>query len=316
MSLRTLSRSDLAGVEITPAEVISAVEEAYRAHAADPSGNPRKLNITEGPSISYAMLGRTNGVVGFKTSYTNNGTGEKLYYTTLALYDEKTGLPIALMDCGRIGALRTPAVSAILARELARPSATTALVVGTGAQGRAALPFLLTALPQLERILLFGTHPDGVEAVKSELRRHDPDRELDVVDSLDRVGEADVVLAVAGPKTPAQIHAGQIRDGALAVLVGYGLAPDVLWSADRLVATNAEQMALTGQDFAHPDTGLRLPDAELPDVLVGRAQGRTGERQRIFAYNSGMVITDVAVGAILARAAIAQGRGQEVELWA
>ncbi|ERG69145.1 hypothetical protein HMPREF9336_04289 [Segniliparus rugosus ATCC BAA-974] len=29
-----------------------------------------------------------------------------------------------------------------------------------------------------------------------------------------------------------------------------------------------------------------------------------------------MVITDVAVGTILARAAIAQGRGKEVELWA
>ncbi|MGL6234484.1 MAG: ornithine cyclodeaminase family protein [Segniliparus sp.] len=310
-----LSKSDLADVAIAPAEVIAAVEAAYLGHAADPSGNPRKLNITAGPSISYAMLGQTNGFVGFKTSYTNNGTGEKLYYTTLGLYDEESGLPVALMDCGRIGALRTPAASAILARELAPPDTKTVLVVGTGAQGRAALPFLLTTLPQVERIMLFGSHPEGIAAVKGELRQHHPDREIEVLDDLGRACEADVVLAVAGPGTPAQIRAEQIREGALAVLVGYGVAPDVLWSADRLVATSAEQMALTGQDFAHPGTGLRLPDAELPEILAGRAQGRTGSRQRIFAYNSGMVVTDVAVGAILARAAIAQGRGKEVELW-
>jgi ornithine cyclodeaminase/alanine dehydrogenase-like protein (mu-crystallin family) len=315
VGVKALSRSDLADVAITPGEVIAAVEGAYRAHAADPSGNPRKLNITAGPSISYAMLGQTDGFVGFKTSYTHNGTGEKRYYTTLALYDEQTGQPVALMDCGRIGGLRTPAVSALLARELAAPDAKTALVVGTGAQGRAALPFLLTVLPQLERLTLFGAHPEGIEAVKAALRQHDPDRSIDIVRDQEQASEADIVLAVAGPQTTARIQPEHIREGALTILVGYGVEPRVLWSADRLVATNAEQMALTGQDFAHPETGLRRPDAELPDVLTRRAQGRTDPRQRIFAYNSGMVITDVAVGAILARAAIAQGRGKEVELW-
>ena len=111
MSLKALSKSDLADIFISPVDVIAAVERAYRAYAADSAQNPRKLNITAEPSISYSMLGQTEGLVGFKTSYTNNVTGKKIYYTTLTLYDEETGLPIALMDCERIGGLRTPAIS-------------------------------------------------------------------------------------------------------------------------------------------------------------------------------------------------------------
>ncbi|WP_320785192.1 ornithine cyclodeaminase family protein [Streptomyces sp. CRN 30] len=325
-SLRVLATGDLADLDISPADVIDVVEQAYRTLADGRSDNPRKLTVRagDGHSVAYAMLARDGArdVVGVKTSY-KHGLGEdrdrQHYYTTLTLYDDVTGLPVAMMDCGRIGALRTPAASALLARELAAPEARTALVIGTGTQGRLALPFLLTALPRLDRLMLYGTRPDGVRAVREQLRTYFPGRDAEVVEDLTGLdaaaSDADLVVATAGPHTPAAVAADRLRPGALTVLVGHGLAPSTLHRADRVVATSAAQMRVTGTDMADAGGRLRAADAEFPEVLAGRAAGRTGAGQRIFAYNSGLVVTDIALGHRLAQLALAQGLGTRVPLW-
>ncbi len=321
--LRILSTRDLAVLEIGPAEVVEIVEQAYLALAAGTSANPRKLKSTahDGRSISYSMLGRDGArdLVGFKTSYKHGPAGDRdrqSYFTSLQLYDDRTGRPVALLDCGRIGALRTPAVSALLARACAPPGSRTALVVGTGTQGRNALPFLLATMPELERLLVHGSHPAGLEAVAALLAAHHPERTVEVAGDLRAAAaEADVVIAAAGPATAAAIEASWLRRGALCILVGHGLAPSTLGEADRVIATSAAQMAVTGTDMADADGRLRSVDAELPAILAGRACGRRGPAQRIFAYNSGLVVTDIALGHRLAELAERRGVGQVVELW-
>jgi ornithine cyclodeaminase/alanine dehydrogenase-like protein (mu-crystallin family) len=322
-TLRVLSTSDIATVEITPAEVISVVEQAYQALADGRSDNPRKLSVTpdDGHSVAYAMLARDGArdVVAVKTSYKHDPAHDRTtrrYYTSLTLYDDSTGLPIALMDCGRIGALRTPAVSALLARHCAPPGSRTALLIGTGTQGRQALPFLLETLPGLERLLLSGTHPDGIEEVRQNLCRHHPDREVELVTDLaTAAADADVVLATAGAATPVAVTADWLKPGALSILVGHGLAPSTAHRADHIVATSAAQMTLTGTDMADEHGNLPRVHAELPEILAGRAPGRAGDAGRVFAYNSGLVITDIALGHRFAELAINDGLGQEVTLW-
>ncbi|MFH9419207.1 ornithine cyclodeaminase family protein [Streptomyces sp. NPDC017529] len=322
-SLRLLSTSDLAGLRVDLADVVATVEGAYRTLAAGRSDNPRKLTVkpADGHSVAYAMLGRdgSRDVVAVKTSYKHGldeDRGEQHYYTTLTLYDDVTGLPVAMMDCGRIGSLRTPAVSALLARECAPPGARSALVIGTGTQGRLALPFLLTTLPDLDRLMLSGTHPDGIAAVRQELRTHFPDRDVELVTDLRAAaGDADVLVAAAGGHTPAAVEAGWLRPGALSVLVGHGLAPSTLHRADRVVATSAAQMQVTGVDMADEQGRLPGVDAELPAVIAGTATGRGTGQERIFAYNSGLVVTDIALGHRFAQLALGQGRGTRVPLW-
>ncbi|MFD0260987.1 ornithine cyclodeaminase family protein [Kitasatospora indigofera] len=322
-TLRVLSTGDLAGIGITLTDVVDTVEQAYRTLAAGRSDNPRKLTVkpADGHSVSYAMLGRdgVRNVVAVKTSYKHGldrGREEQHYYTTLSIYDDVTGLPVAMMDCGRIGSLRTPAASALLARECAGPDARTALVIGTGTQGRLALPFLLTTLPKLERLLLSGTHPAGIAAVRDQLARHFPGREPELVTDLRRAaGQADVIVATAGAHTPAAVEAGWLKPGSVAVLVGHGLAPSTLHRAGRVIATSEAQMRVTGTDLADPDGRLPAVDAELPAVLAGAATARTAPDQRIFAYNSGLVVTDIALGHRFAQLAAEQGLGTEVALW-
>ncbi|WP_328686937.1 ornithine cyclodeaminase family protein [Streptomyces caniferus] len=322
-TLRVLSTSDLAGIDITLTDVVTTVEGAYRTLAAGQSDNPRKLTVKpgNGHSVSYAMLGRdgSRNVVAIKTSYKHGldkARDEQHYYTALTLYDDVTGLPVAMMDCGRIGSLRTPAVSALLARECARPGARSALVIGTGTQGRLALPFLLTTLPDLDRLMVFGTHSDGIAAVREQVRAHFPDRDVEIVTDLRAAAaESDVLVATAGGHTPAAVEADWLRPGALSILVGHGLAPSTLHRADRVVATSAAQMKVTGTDMADGDGNFPAVDTEFPPVLAGTAPGRRSARERVFAYNSGLVVTDIALGHRFAQLALDQGLGVRVPLW-
>ncbi|MFE7777106.1 ornithine cyclodeaminase family protein [Streptomyces sp. NPDC057445] len=321
--LRILSTTDLAGIEISLADVVATVEGAYRTLHAGRSDNPRKLTVKpqDGHSVAYAMLGRdgSRDVVAIKTSYKHGldkSREEQHYYTSLTVYDDVTGLPLAMMDCSRIGSLRTPAVSALLARECAAPGARSALVIGTGTQGRLALPFLLTTLPDLDRLMLFGTHSEGITAVREQLRSHFPDREVEIVTDLRAAASAaDVVVATAGGHTPAAVEAGWLEPGTLSVLVGHGLAPSTLHEAGRVIATSEAQMHVTGTDMADADGKFPPVHAELPAVIAGVAAGRHSAKERIFAYNSGLVVTDIALGHRFAQLALAQGLGTEVALW-
>ncbi|MEV0319397.1 ornithine cyclodeaminase family protein [Streptomyces sp. NPDC050658] len=322
-TLRVLSTTDLAGIDISLADVVATVEDAYRTLHAGHSDNPRKLTVKprDEHSVAYAMLGRdgSRDVVAIKTSYKHGldkGRDEQHYYTSLTLYDDATGLPVAMMDCSRIGSLRTPAVSALIARECAAPDARSALVIGTGTQGRLALPFLLTTLPGLDRLMLSGTHPEGIAAVRAELNAHFPERELEIVTDLRAAAaDADVIVATAGGHTPAAVEADWLKPGALCVLVGHGLAPSTLHEADRLIATSEAQMNVTGTDMADAKGELPAVDAEFPPVLAGAVAGRRSAEERIFAYNSGLVVTDIALGHRFAQLAVAQGLGSEVPLW-
>ncbi|MEU0664308.1 ornithine cyclodeaminase family protein [Streptomyces lavendulocolor] len=322
-SLSVLSSTDIAGIAITLTDVVDFVAQAYSTLADGQSDSPRKLMVksADGHSVSYSMLGRdgVRNVVAIKTSYKHGlheDRDKQHYYTALTIYDDVTGLPVAMMDCGRIGSLRTPAVSALLARDLAAPGSRNALVIGTGTQGRLALPFLLTTRPGLERLMVFGTHPDGIRAVREHLHAYFPEREVEVADNLRGAAEAaDIVVAAAGPNTPAAVEADWLKPAALSILVGHGIAPSTLHRADRVIATSAAQMKVTGTDMADDAGELPDVDAEFPEVLAGRAAGRTDDRQCIFAYNSGLVVTDIALGHRFAQLALAQGLGTRVPLW-
>lgn len=319
--MHILTRSDLDNLELAPKEAITIVEDGYLAFASGASRNPAKLMVTlptNRDSVTYSMLGYDGSLeqAAFKTSYRQGTASAEKYYTTITLYDDTTGTPFALLDCQRVGATRTPASTALIARTSARPGARSVLMVGTGVQGIRTLPYLLTALPDLENLRLFGTHPDGIRDSITMLADHFPDRTVELVDDVESAArESDIVVAASGRAAHPKIQLGWLPPGGLLISVASkGVQEGTLAEADYTVATSAAQVEVTGQRMAGSDGVYRL-DAELPEILAGRAPGRRNEDDRVFAFSSGMIITDIPVAHALATRAIAAGRGREVALW-
>jgi ornithine cyclodeaminase len=106
-----------------------------------------------------------------------------------------------------------------------------------------------------------------------------------------------------------------MKPGGLMISVSSkGVDSSALREADYAITTSAGQLGVTGSRFATEDGGAAI-DAEFPEVLAGRAPGRLTPTGRVFAFSSGMVITDIPVAHLLATRAIAAGLGQRVRLW-
>ncbi|AHH17939.1 putative ornithine cyclodeaminase [Nocardia nova SH22a] len=320
--MHILTRSDLADLQVSPRDVISAVEDGYLAFAQGESRCPTKLMMPlpdeRRDSVSYSMLGYDANLeqLGFKTSYRQGSRTNEKYYTTISLYDDATGHPFALMDCQRVGASRTPATTALIARSCAAPGARSALMIGTGVQGVNTLPYLLTVLPQLETVRLFGTHPDGIAASKNTLREHFPDRELEMVTDVPAaVAESDIVVVASGRAAHPLVETRWLPPGGLMISVASkGVASGALRDADYTVTTSIGQLGVTGTRLAGTGEQAHI-DAVLPGILAGREPGRRTPEDRVFAFSSGMIITDIPVAHAFATRAIAAGRGRSIDLW-
>ncbi|MDO5030862.1 MAG: ornithine cyclodeaminase [Corynebacterium sp.] len=323
--LRILTRSDMEDINLEPSLVIRAVEDGFLALETGVSECPTKmmidLPVESRDSIAFSMLGfdANRDLVGYKTSYRYGSDNPDKYYTTISLYDDENGMPYVLMDCQKVGASRTPATTALIARECAGPEPRTATVFGTGIQAVNTLPYLLTAVPSLKTLRLHGTHAGGLRKCKEVFHQWFPNREIELVEQDDEsvksaVQDSDITVVSSGRAWHPPIQTEWIPEGGVLISVASkGVADGAVAAADRVVATSAGQFELVGQRLLQ-DKRVSL-DATVPEILTGKAQSRTSENERIFAFSTGMIITDIPIAQELAVRAFAAGRGTEVPLW-
>ncbi len=320
--LLILSQNTLETLDINLQVVLNIVQDAYIG-LRQGSDNPQKTIVqpSDRHSIAYSMVGRDciSNTVGFKVVYEfdpQRNLDNYNFHSFIFLCDDITGKPLAIMDVVKLGPLRTSATSALMAKA-ACPDAKTALIVGTGIQGQMALPMLVTALPQLEKLQIFGHYEAGIQAAQNNLKKYFPDRKIEIVQSLEHAARhADIIIGVAGSSSQQYVHYQWMKKQSIAILVGYGIDADVFQKADCLITTDIEQMKVTCHDLLAEDGVIPSVHAELPDILLGKKTARKTTDDIVFAYNSGMVVTDIALARYLADQAIeAANIGQKVTLW-
>ena len=312
-----LSRADVEATGITMAEIIAALETAFREKGEGHTEMPPKPGIHPGSpdSFIHAMPAyipalQSAGIKWVSGFPENQQKGLPYINGLLILNDPETGLPLAVMDCVWITAMRTGAATALSARYLARPEAKIVGVLGCGVQGRTHVEALNVLFP-LQRVMAFDTDKEGVRTYAEEISQRF-DLEVVPVDSpRDAVSGCDMVVT-AGPilkKPHATIQAGWLDAGAFASLVDFDSYwhPEAMHEAAKFCTDDTPQMLHYRSLGFFQD--IPAVHADLGELVTGQKTGRETDQERTMTANLGLAIDDMAVAPLIYRQARDKGLG-------
>jgi ornithine cyclodeaminase/alanine dehydrogenase-like protein (mu-crystallin family) len=297
----------------TLSESIAVIEGVLREHGDGEVENPPKPGVHPLPdTFIHAMPGylRRKGLAGLKWVggfFDNPERGLPSISGLIVLNSVETGLPLAVMDCSYITAVRTAAVSAVGAKHLARAGAKVLGIVGAGLQGRYNLLTLAEVLPGLETVHVYDSKPAALERYVASMSEHVGASVAPVESAQAAMAEADVVVTATSWLTVHIFDFAWVKPGALVLPVhNQGWNREAPRQADRLVVDDWGQLSTSlGAFYDLPDA----PDAELGEIVTGRKPGRESDDQRILDFNYGMAIHDVAMSSEVLARATAQGVG-------
>jgi len=226
------------------------------------------------------------------------------------LNDPDTGVPLAVMDCTWITAVRTGAATAVAAKYLARPDSASVGILACGVQGRSNLRALACQF-DLERVLAFDVRRAAAEAYADEMGA-ELGLAVDVVDTPRAAVEGLDLVVTSGPilKRPEPvIEAGWLAPGAFASAVDFDsyFQGGALREADRLVTDDVAQLDYYRGIGYFADTPP--VDTELGEIVCGRRAGRERADERTIAMNLGIALDDMATAIRIYERAVQRGLG-------
>jgi ornithine cyclodeaminase/alanine dehydrogenase len=317
-----LSQADVVAAGVTMAEIIAALETAFRAKGEGRTEMPPKPGVHPGggDNFIHAMPAYIQDLksagVKWVSGFPENHRRNLPYITGLLIWnDVETGLPLAVMDCVWITAKRTGAASAVAARRLARPESAVMGMLGCGIQGRSHAEAFKETFP-LRKILAYDRDAAAARRYAEEMSRQLQLEVAPVATPREAVSGCDIVVT-AGPilKVPhATIQAGWLEEGAFASLVDY----DSYWSREALAQAAKFCTDDVPQLKLYQSMGYfqNIPPihADLGELVTGRKKGRTTPAERTMTANLGLAIDDMAVAPLIYRRAQEKGIGTVLPL--
>lgn len=312
-----LSKADVEAIGVTMAEIIESLKVAFRAKGEGRTEMPPKPGIHPGGGDNFihampAYIADLNSAgIKWVAGFPENLQKGVPYITGLLIFnDVETGLPLAVMDCVWITAMRTGAATAVAASYLARPESTVVGMLGCGVQGRSNVEALKELFP-LKTVNAYDVNAETLQKYAADIRA---DLDLEVIPAAtprEAVSGCDIVVT-AGPilRTPhATIKAGWLDEGAFASLVDY----DSYWDSEAM----GEVAKFCTDDIAqlrlHQQMGYfnKIPNiyADLGELASGQKPGRQSAEERTMTANLGLALDDMAVAPLLYQRAVEQGIG-------
>lgn len=333
---------------LTMADCIAALEEGY-AELADGRGVNRTRSDSLAPSTHPEALYGLKSMDGIAPKFGvgavrinsdvitwpkrgNTMRREKVpaapggrYVGLVLLFSTETGEPLAIFPDGVMQRLRVGAANGLGAKYLARQSVPTAALLGSGWQAGAQL-MALSAVRAIARVRCFSPSAENRTRFCAEMAERLGIEITPVGHPEDAVRGADIVLCatnsidnvfferwiepgmhVSSIKRP-EIEVNAIRRADVVAIHTHDATPIHTTTKDLVVPEKAEGK---GWSVANEIDFTRLPT--LPELIVGRAQGRTSDRQvTCFINNLGLGYQFAVAGAVLYRKAKEQGAGHEL----
>ena len=296
-------------------ELVDALAAAFVELSAGNTSVPPRVGARSGSGLLAAMPGYVAGMALATKLVTvfpgNHSRGLPSHQALIAVFDEETGRPLALMDGTHITAVRTAAASALSARLLARPEAAVLAILGAGVQGRSHLE-AMQRVADFHEVRIASRSLDHAQALASSSPRARAMQSFE-----EAVLGADVVCCCTDSSQP--------------VLQFSWLSPGVHVTSVGSNQTGPELDAETvrrGRLFVESRVAFQPPPAgaaelagvdpaeatELGEVVAASSPGRR-DASEITVYKSmGHAVEDAAAAGLVYRRALREGAGQAVAL--
>ena len=312
MSTLLLTRKDVSGL-LSMKDAIRVVEQAFRDWTEGKGAMPPKAYLQVKDGDFRAMPAALPGAAGMKWVNVHTGNPAQSLPTVMAVLiynDPATGYPLAVMDATEITGYRTGATAALASKYLARKNVRTLGVVGAGRQAYMQILGHLQ-LFTFSEIRVYDLFPKAAERLVAML----PQYPLKAV-SLEEAVASDIVCTVTPARQPI-VKKEYVLPGTHINAIGADaegkeeLEPDVLKMAT-VVVDDLRQASKAGEINVPISKGLYTAEevqANLGEVMTGRKQGRTDDRQVTIFDSTGVAIEDIAVANLLYGLAKQKGIG-------
>lgn len=309
-------------------EAIAAMRTAFSQLASGAVKMPIRSHIDvlehDGTALfmpSYAPCFRNLGVKVVNVFGANPPRGLPRIQALVCLFDGATGAPRAILDGTSLTALRTGAASGLATDLLARSNASTVAILGAGVQGRTQLAAMLAVRP-IDNVKVYDRLPAAAQAFATEMSaRSEIDIQV-VLTPRAAVTEADIVCAATVSPTPV-FDDTDIAPGTHINAIG-SYKPDVqeipgetVQRARIIVDQRESALAETGDLIIPLKEGLIAETdihAELGEILIGKAAGRTSDTLVTLFKSVGLAIQDLAAASCAVERAEAQNLGATVPI--
>jgi len=325
MELVYLSRKDVESLNVTMKEVLGVVDNGFRLKGLGKTEMPPKPGVHPiKDAFIHAMPAYVQEVdsagVKWVSGYPSNMEKGLPYITgLLILNDPQTGIPIAVMDCSWITAMRTGASTGISAKYLARKDSRVAGILGCGVQARTSLMAMVEVLPQLVEVRCNDLFPAATKKFIADMGKMFHELKFIPCDTpAEMMKNADVVttaIPIVTKPTPA-LDAGMLKEGGLAVSLDY----DSAWTSAamnecaKFCSDDIGQLTATKEHGVYFGGIPKTIYADLGDLACGRKPGRQNDRERIFSMNMGIAVDDMVTAKVLYHRAIEKKIGARLPL--
>jgi ornithine cyclodeaminase/alanine dehydrogenase-like protein (mu-crystallin family) len=233
----------------------------------------------------------------------NPKRGLDTHLGAVILHSGETGEPLAFMNASAITAIRTAAVSALATKLLAREDASILAILGAGVQAKAHLR-AIPLVREIKEIRTFSRTSGTVASAEEAVRG------------------ADIIVTATSSREPV-LRREWIAAGAHINAVGSSIAAareldGETVAASSLFVDRRESTVNESGDylFALREGGIHGPEhirAELGEILIGSASGRTSEDEITLFKSLGLAVEDLASAAFLYETATREGRGAWID---
>ncbi|OGH68469.1 MAG: hypothetical protein A3J66_01695 [Candidatus Magasanikbacteria bacterium RIFCSPHIGHO2_02_FULL_47_14] len=225
---------------------------------------------------------------------------------TMNVFDSTTGMLLAVIDEGGwLTNLRTACAGAVADKYFRTSRASALGIIGAGAQAEFQLRVILSLNKNYTRVYIWNRTPEKAKQLIKKLRQDFQDIIFETSETISHIVAASDTVITVTPSTEPLITADLIQNGKTFIGVGADMPekceiePAAYKKADKIFVDDIQSNVVLGSIARGlKENTLTLEDitGEIGEVIGGKKQGRTDDRESIVVTLVGIGAQDTYIG--------------------